>query len=137
MLKKTLPIGIVSSLAYLILTTRAAFAECLVNRVQGETVFAFTNLGDLITKVLGLLLFLAGLLALLFLVIGGIQWISSGGDKIAAAAARDRITAAIIGLIIVVATYALARVIEGVFGIPIVGGFNIPGVNNPIGCVGG
>ena len=50
----------------------------------------FTDLGVLLGNVLALLFFIAGLLAFLFIMIGGIQWIAAGGDKIAAAAARDR-----------------------------------------------
>ncbi len=82
------------------------------------------NLGDVLNILLGFILFIAGLLMFFNLVIGGIQWITSGGDAKALDSARGRITNSIIGLIIVVAAFAIALILEQVFGINIVSGFN-------------
>lgn len=82
------------------------------------------NLGDILNILLGIIFFIAGLLMFFNLVLGGIQWISSGGDAKALDAARGRITNSIIGLIIVVAAFATALILEQVFGINIVSGFN-------------
>ena len=100
--------------------------------IPTETV-PFTDLGVLLGNVLALLFFVAGLLAFIFIMIGGIQWIAAGGDKIAAAAARDRITAAIIGLVIVVAAFAITRILEAVFGIRIISGVKFPAATNIVG----
>ena len=48
------------------------------------------------------------------LVIGGIRWIASGGDKAQTEAARNQITAALVGLVIVFAAWAIVQLI-GVF----------------------
>ena len=56
-------------------------------------------------------------MAFIFIIIGGIQWITAGGDKIAAQAARDRITAAVVGLLIVVAAFAITTILSTVLGI--------------------
>ena len=53
------------------------------------------------------------------LVIGGIQWLSSGGDKGALANAQARIQHAIIGLVVLMAAYAIVTLVEAVFGINI------------------
>jgi hypothetical protein len=83
----------------------------------------FTNLGQIFQAVLTLAFFVAGVALLFMLVLGGIQWISAGGDSKALDAARGRITNAVVGLVIVVAAYAIALILEQVFGIPTVSGF--------------
>src|SRR3989344_6146185 len=82
----------------------------------------FSDLGKLANTLLTLAYFVAGLAFFIYLLIGGIQWITSGGDPKALDAARGRITNAIIGLIIVVAAYAIALILENVLGIKIVTG---------------
>ena len=64
--------------------------------------------------------FIAGVLIFFFmLVMGAIQWISSGGDKQGLEAARGRITNALVGLIILFAAFAIVKLIESFFGISI------------------
>jgi hypothetical protein len=79
----------------------------------------FTNLGRLLSNALAVIFFLAGLLAFFFIITGGIQWITAGGDAKAAQAARDRITAAVVGLLVVVAAFAITLILGQVFGIDI------------------
>ena len=86
--------------------------------------FGFTNLTSIINVLISLVFFVAGLALFLNLVLGGIQWINAGGDEKAMSSARNRITNAIIGLIIVVAAFAITKIVGAVFGISIVGGFN-------------
>lgn len=73
--------------------------------------------GNFISGILGFLLVLAGLLSFFFLLTGGIQWITSGGDKAGVEAARQRILNALIGLIIVFSTWAIMRLIFAFLGI--------------------
>lgn len=95
-------------------------------------VVPFPNLGPLLSNALGLLFFVAGLLAFLFIVIGGIQWITAGGDAKAAQAARDRITAAVVGLLVVVAAFAITVILGQVFGINLFN-FKFPTAPNTVG----
>jgi len=97
------------------------------------TVTPFADLGDLIGSLVQVALIAAGLLVFIFLIIGGIQYINSGGDKALAEKARDRITYAFIGLVIVVAAYAIALIIQRVFGIQILGGITFPSAPNTVG----
>src|SRR6185369_7002498 len=55
-----------------------------------------TIVGSIVT----IMLVLAVILSLIFLVLGGIRWITSGGDKSKLDSARGTITAALIGLIV-------------------------------------
>ncbi|MBI4065074.1 hypothetical protein HY409_01765 [Candidatus Gottesmanbacteria bacterium] len=80
------------------------------------------DLGTLISALVGTLLIISALLAFFFLILGGIQWITSGGDKTAMEAARNKITHAIVGLVIVGAAWAIMILIQQFLGITIIGG---------------
>ena len=57
------------------------------------------------------------IIALIFLIYGGIKWITSGGDKQAVAAAREHIIAAVVGLVIMFLAWFILNFIMGLFGI--------------------
>jgi len=80
-----------------------------------------TDVGQLISAAVGTILILAALLAFVFLILGGIQWITSGGDKAAMEAARNKITHAIVGLIIVGAAWAIMMLVQNFLGVSIIG----------------
>ncbi len=82
----------------------------------GFTFASFTVLG-LINGAITLLLSIAGLLFFFMLVLGGIRWILSGGDKSSTEQARSQITAALIGLVVVFSAWAIATLLSQVFGI--------------------
>ena len=65
------------------------------------------------------LVIIAAVIFFFMLVIGGIRWIASGGDKGQTEAARSQITAALVGLVIVFAAWAIARLIYAFFGVDI------------------
>ncbi len=87
----------------------------------------YTDLGRMIGVLLQVAIIISGLAAFAFLLLGGFQYVTSGGDKTQAEAARDKITYAIIGMVIIAAAYAGARVIETIFGVSIVSGIHWPG----------
>ncbi len=66
---------------------------------------------SVISSVINILLFVAFLIALLFLILGGIKWILSGGEKDSANKARDTVTSALIGLAVVLGSWVLLNVI--------------------------
>ncbi len=65
------------------------------------------DVGDVINFVLRIVMIVAILLVFAYLIIGGIEWITSGGDKTKTESARNKITSAVIGLIILAASYAI------------------------------
>lgn len=85
-----------------------------------------TDFGKLFSGAVVILLLVAFVLAFFFLIIGGITWLTSGGDKSGVESARGRIIAAIIGLIIVASTWAIFKLIGNVLGYDILGGFKVP-----------
>lgn len=94
-------------------------AKITIERPQQQ--IKITDIGQLIGAGVGALLIIAALLAFLYLVLGGIQWITSGGDKTGMEAARNKITHAIVGLIIVGAAWAIMILVQSFLGITIVG----------------
>jgi hypothetical protein len=84
---------------------------------SGDTSQGGTALGKLISGLIGALFVAAFLLTFMFLIIGGIQWITAGGDKQALEKARNGITNAIMGLVIVAASFALMTLVGKFFGI--------------------
>lgn len=107
------------SLVFLASSAAPAFAQTF--KFDASKV-PFEDLGELLSQVLILLFAFAAILAFVFIVIGGIQWITAGGDKMAAQSARDRITAAVVGLVIVVAAFALTLIITTLLGVNIFSG---------------
>ena len=73
---------------------------------------AFKAFATVISNIIGLLTICAGLWFGFQLIIGAYAWMSSGGDKAQLEAARNRITHAFIGLLVVVSAIAVI----GVFG---------------------
>lgn len=84
------------------------------------------KLGTLISSLVGTLLVIASLLAFFYLILGGIQWITSGGDKTGMEAARNKITHAIVGLVIVGAAWAIMTLVSNWLGLGDIKQLNIP-----------
>ena len=89
----------------------------LSNRIAGLTSEEFIS--RLLSVVLGLA-FIIGSLAFFFIfIIGGIEWITSGGDKVKVDDARRKLTNALVGLILLFSIFAIANLIDTVFGVNI------------------
>jgi hypothetical protein len=69
------------------------------------------NMGSFINGVLSFVMVIAALLVLFYLIWGGIEWITSGGDKGKTESARNKITAAVIGIIILAASFAILQLV--------------------------
>ncbi len=84
-------------------------------KTEGGTGFFTTLLPNIIT----LLLIVGALVFFFMLVVGAIQWISSGGDKQGLESARGKLTNAVLGIVILFAAFAIITLIENFFGIKI------------------
>lgn len=106
------------------LSAGSVFAQDVV--ITRPAVIPDTTIGNIIGAVVGMLLIIAAIMAFLYLIIGGLQWITSGGDKSGMENARNRITAAIVGLIIVAAAWAVMLLVGQFIGFDLLNGFDIP-----------
>lgn len=73
------------------------------------------DFGGLITIVITFAIIVAALAFFFMLLLGGLKWITSGGDKGKVDSARSQITAALIGLVIVFASWAILSIVENFF----------------------
>ncbi len=67
-------------------------------------------------RVMGTVMGLAGLLLLVYLIWGAIDWITSGGDSGKIASARNKIIQAVLGLIVLSSVVAIMIVVQGFIG---------------------
>ena len=76
----------------------------------------FTSFETLWSRLLQFVMAIGLLMVFLYLIWGGIDWITSGGDKGKTEGARNKITAAVIGLIVLAAAYAILTIAVGFLG---------------------
>lgn len=71
------------------------------------------DIAVLIGNVISLLLFIAGAIAALVIVIGGIRYITSDGDPGATNKAKNTIIYALVGLVVAIMSYAIVNFVIG------------------------
>lgn len=79
-----------------------------------------SSFGSIISELLLYLFPLAGLLLLLYLLFGGLQMMTSAGDPKKMEGAKQKLTNALIGFIIVFASYWIVQIVGKVLGIEII-----------------
>lgn len=104
------------------------------------TFFRITDVGTLISGILGAALLFAGIFFVLYFIWGAFRWLTSGGDKAQVENARSKITNAAIGLALVAVTWAVYLLVIYFLGLQ--GAINISGESggDPVGnanCVCG
>lgn len=100
-----------------------AFAGGSVNPCQN--VGQFSNLcnlqgdklGSIIGAIVTFLLIIIAVIALFFLIYGGLRWVTSGGDKGKVDDARKTVIAAIVGLVIAFLSFFILNVVLSFFGL--------------------
>jgi len=71
----------------------------------------FADFSSFGSTILRIVFVIAAILVFAYLIMGGLEWITSGGEKSKTEAARNKITAAVVGLVILVASWALMNLI--------------------------
>ena len=94
-------------------------AQIDFNALEGETGLKpeFKDFGSVISSLLPYLFAGAGLLLLLYLLYGGLSLMLSRGDPKAVQGAKDKITGAVVGFVIVFVAYWLVQIIGTILGI--------------------
>ena len=73
------------------------------------------DLPDVITTIINVMLFIAGALAVIMIIYGGIRYITAHGDEKQVKVAKDTIVYSVTGLIIAILAYALVTFIFNTF----------------------
>ena len=69
----------------------------------------------LLSNGINLIFAVAAILALVFLIMGGIKWLTSQGEKEGVNKARETIVAAIVGLVIIFLSYLIVNFVLSLF----------------------
>lgn len=75
------------------------------------------SVATMIAFILTVLVVIGILAAIIFLIYGGIKWITSGGDKAAVESARNHIVAAIIGLVVIILSFVIINFVLQILGV--------------------
>ena len=108
-MKKTL--NALTVLAFFAMT-KMSWALENVNTGTVNAGFTVPSMSVVIGFMMKFLFFFAGLAALLYLLLGAIAWVTSSGDKENVKKAQDKIQAAVLGLVILVAVVVLLATLE-------------------------
>ncbi|MCL5434773.1 MAG: pilin [Patescibacteria group bacterium] len=100
-------LGFILGTGSALLATSVAFAQTQIILSPPPGAAASVPLEKVPQFIITLLFVVGIIIALAFLIYGGIKWIISGGDKANVDAARKHIVAAIIGLVIVVSAFVI------------------------------
>lgn len=71
-----------------------------------------SSVSQFILKIINIALAVAGLIAVLFLIIGGFRYITSAGNEETAEQAKKIIINAIIGVVVIILSFVIVRVIS-------------------------
>ncbi len=77
----------------------------------------FSTFGGIITVALPILYFIAGILLMIYLIASGFSYMMSAGDPKKMEAAKAKITAAVVGFILVISAFWLTQIAEYIFGL--------------------
>jgi len=114
--------------AVLLAIPTAAFAA---TQLVPDTIKPINDIVVVVRTIIRFILVIAFVAAFIMLLIGGIRWITAGGDEKGVASARNMITAALIGLVIVLVAYAIIKLVETFFNVDIItGGVTIPTIKD-------
>lgn len=79
---------------------------------ESDLGFEVPTFGELLSAMIKFFFVVAGLAALFYLLWGALSWITSGGDAEAVGAARGKIVAALVGVVLIIAVLAIVWSIE-------------------------
>lgn len=87
-------------------------ADCAQGTGQSTNLFGNNGVFKTITNVL---LYIIGAIAVIMLIIGGIRYITSGGDSTQVTNAKNTILYAVVGIVIAILAYAVVNFVIGSF----------------------
>lgn len=113
-----------------ILTAGATFAQTPNPPVNVVRIDSIEGVVNVIQKFGGYLLAVAGALSIIMIIIGGLQFMSSNGNAQKVEAAKKTVTHAIVGIILIVLSAFIVKVVISLFGWGSSGGASNPSQPN-------
>ena len=103
-------VGVGAAAAPALMETTPAYADAL--RVV-EPSSSSADLETIVKRVINTLLYVIGILAVVMIIIGGVQYATSAGDQAAVTKAKNTIIYGLVGLAIAVLAYAIVNFVLG------------------------
>jgi len=106
----------------MIATLNQSLIAQIENPALSPAIRGFTGqefFADLLPRLVTLGLIIGVVIFFFIMLVGAIQWITSGGDKAGIEAARGRVINALVGIVILLSLFAIIGVIQTFFGINI------------------
>lgn len=100
------------SVLYAPVFAQASGQDIQVN--SGALGFSIPTFSDLLTFLIRFFFVIAGIAALIMMLWGALAWVTSGGEKEGVQAARDKIVAAIVGVLLIVVALAVIWSMENI-----------------------
>ncbi|MEO0132995.1 MAG: hypothetical protein ABIK73_08725 [candidate division WOR-3 bacterium] len=91
-------------------------AYAAVNTQVQRINLPFNNLSDVFGFLVNVVLGVGIAVTIIFLILGGIQYITARGDSKAAGQAREALTNAVIGFIVVIGAFTIRTIVVNVIG---------------------
>jgi hypothetical protein len=86
---------------------------------QGPAPATLDQLEGIFTNIVQIIITIAGFALFIMLIVGGFRFLTSGGDTKAVAAARNTLTFAILGLVLIIASILILKLIEEITGVQV------------------
>lgn len=86
-------------------------------RTQVDPFFGAKKLGPFVVKVVDVAIVIGAIAVFLYLVLGGIEYITAGGDKVKTENAQKMMTGAVLGLAILVLSWVIFGIVLRFLGI--------------------
>lgn len=114
---KNLPALVLSLVGFFSIFTNTVLAQCDQNSVGGgvncagnaTTGGTLFGASGIVTNVINTMIFVTGIVAVVFIIIGGIRYIVSQGDEKSINGAKNTVLYAVIGLIIAILAFAIVN----------------------------
>ena len=90
---------------------RADSSGLTVSNLKPTAVTVNDNASDLIKRVITLIIVVGALLALYYLIMGAIAWITSDGDPSKVETARNKMLYAVVGLLVLASVWAIFQLV--------------------------
>ena len=115
-MKKYLLVGTLAASLLLPALVLAQNMNSGLEQFQTQSGLQATDLTIVIGRIVRIVIGFLGLIAVVIILIGGFQWMTSGGDSEKIQKAKDMMIHGLIGLFIVVIAYAVALFVMSIIG---------------------
>lgn len=97
--------------------TKPQGSLCLPENAPTKGIAGSSDFVSLANNIIKILLYVCGMIAVVFLIIGGYQYLTSGGNEEAAEKGRKTLLNAIIGIVIIIMAFAIVSVVTNTLSI--------------------